>query len=90
MHLSSLVCCGQLTRDAALAEVALPAYPPDMVVPDKIFVAKKLGISVEEFDAIMALPKKRFNDYPNLQNHWAFGRGMDLFRFLKHTLHWVS
>jgi N-acetyl sugar amidotransferase len=90
MHLSSLVACGQMTREEALAEVAKPAYPPDMVEHDKLFVAKKLGIPVEEFDAIMALPKKRFLDYPNLQNHWVFGRGMDLFRFLKHKLHWVS
>ena len=28
----------------------------------------------------MALPKKRYSDYPNLQNHWAFGRGLDLYR----------
>jgi N-acetyl sugar amidotransferase len=90
MHLSSLVACGQLTRDQALVEVAAPAYPLDLVEPDKAFVVKKLGISREEFDAIMALPKKRYMDYPNLQNHWIFGRGMDLFRFLKHKLHWVS
>jgi hypothetical protein len=90
MHLSSLVCCQQLTRDEALAEVSRPAYPPDQVQSDKVFVSKKLGISVEEFDAIMALPKKRYSDYPNLQNHWAFGRGLDLYRFLKHKLHWVS
>jgi len=90
MHLSSLVACGQLTRDEALAEVSRPAYPPDQVESDKAFVAKKLGISVEDFDAIMALPKKRFSEYPNLQNHWIFGRGMDLYRFLKHKLHWVS
>ena len=30
------------------------AYPPEWVEPDKAFVAKKLGISREEFDAIMA------------------------------------
>ncbi len=90
MHLSSLVACGQMTRDQALAEVAEPAYPPDLVEPDKAFVAKKLGVSRAEFDAIMALPKKRYMDYPNLQNHWMFGRGIDLFRFLKHKLHWIS
>jgi len=39
---------------------------------------KSWGISIEEFDAIVALPKKRYSDYPNLQNHWAFGRGLDL------------
>ena len=90
MHLSTLVCSGQITRDAALQEIASPAYPPEWVDPDRVFVAKKLGISSEEFTAIMALPRKRYSDYPNLQNHWAFGRGLDLFRFLKHKLRWVG
>lgn len=90
MHLSTLVCSGQVTREQALGEISTPAYPPEWVEPDKTFVAKKLGISREEFDAIMALPKKRYVDYPNLQNHWAFGRGLDLYRFLKRRLHWFS
>ena len=88
MHLSTLVCSGQMTRAAALAEIAAPAYPPEWVEPDTVFVAKKLGVTREEFDAIMALPKKRYCDYPNLQNHWAFGLGLDLYRFLKNKLHW--
>jgi hypothetical protein len=90
MHLSTLVCSGQMTRGEALDEIAAPPYPADWVEPDRAFVAKKLGISPEEFTAIMAAPKKRYGDYPNLQNHWAFGRGLDLFRVLKHRLHWVS
>jgi N-acetyl sugar amidotransferase len=90
MHLSTLVCSAGMSRAEALAEISRPAYPPEAVEPDKAFVAKKLGITREEFDAIMALPKKRYSDYPNLQNHWAFGRGLDLFRFLRHKLHWVS
>jgi len=90
MHLSTLVCSGQITREQALAEIATPAYPPEWIEPDKAFVAKKLGISLQEFEAIMALPRKRYVDYPNLQNHWAFGRGLDLYRILKHRLRWVS
>jgi N-acetyl sugar amidotransferase len=90
MHLSTLVCSGQMTRNEALQEISMPSYPPECVEPDKAFVAKKLGISREEFDAIMAAPKRRYSDYPNLQNHWAFGRGLDLFRILKHKLHWIT
>ena len=90
MHLSTLICSGQMTRDEALAEIANPTYPPDQVEPDKDFVAKKLGIAREEFDTIMLAPKRRYMDYPNLQNHWIFGRGLDLYRFLKRTLHWFS
>jgi hypothetical protein len=90
MHLSTLVCSGQMTRAAALAEVAMAPSPPEWLDPDRAFVAKKLGVSVEEFTAIMALARKRYSDYPNLQNHWGFGRGLDLFRFLKHKLRWVG
>jgi N-acetyl sugar amidotransferase len=89
MHLSTLICSGQITREQALAEIAIPAYPPEWVEPDTAFVTKKLGITRAEFDAIMAAPKKRYEDYPNLQNHWLFGRGLDLFRFFKHRLGWI-
>jgi N-acetyl sugar amidotransferase len=90
MHLSTLVCSGQISRDDALKEIAAPPYPPEWIEPDTVFVAKKLGITRDEFTAIMAAPKKRYMDYPNLQNHWAFGRGLDLFRVLKHKLRWIS
>ena len=90
MHLSTLICSGQMTRDEALAEMATPSYPPEQIGPDTDFVAKKLGVSREEFAAIMAAPKKCYLDYPNLQNHWALGPGLDLYRFLKHRLRWVD
>jgi len=90
MHLSTLICSEQMTRSAALEEIAFPAYPPEWVEPDTAFVAKKLGISREEFAAIMAAPRKRYQDYPNLQNHWIFSHGLNLFRFFKHKLRWIS
>ncbi len=89
MHLSTLICSGQMTRKAALAEIAVPPFPPESVESDMTFVSKKLGISREEFAAIMAAPKKRYMDYPNLQNHWLFRHGLNLFRFLKHRLRWI-
>ena len=89
MHLSTLICSGQVTRDEALAELATPAYPADWVEPDKAFVAKKLGISLAEFGDVMALPKKTYMDYPNLQNHPLFSRGLDAYRWLKHRARWI-
>ena len=38
----------------------------------------------------MAAPKRQYRDYPNLQNHRAFGRGLELFRILNHKLRWIS
>ena len=77
MHLSTLVCSGQMSRDEALKEMSAPTYPLEWVEPDKTFVAKKLGISREEFDAIMAAPEEALpaTTVLNLQNHWAFGPG---------------
>ncbi len=69
-HLSDLILGGQITRDQALAEMQHDPEPPEQVRLDKMFVAKKLGLSVEQFDEIMALPPRRYEDYPNYSNTW--------------------
>jgi hypothetical protein len=81
MHLSTLICSEQMTRSAALEEIAFPAIRPNGLSRDTAFVAKKLGISREEFAAIMAAPRKLIRTIPNLQNHWIFSHGLNLFRF---------
>jgi hypothetical protein len=64
-HLSSQICSGEITREAAMAELQKPTYAPSMQEEDREYVAKKLGISDAEFDAIMNLPRKSFSDYPS-------------------------
>ena len=64
-HLSSQICSGEITRESALAELQRPTYAPSMQEEDREYVAKKLGISDSEFDAIMNLPRKSFSDYPS-------------------------
>ncbi len=65
-HLSTLICSGQITREEALEEIAQPPYASeDFLKKDYEFVLKKLGITREEFEAIMKLPEKRIYDYPN-------------------------
>jgi N-acetyl sugar amidotransferase len=64
-HLSSLIVSGQLTREAALRELQKPAYSPAEIQEDKEYVCKKLGISVAEFDRLMAEPNKSYQDYAN-------------------------
>lgn len=83
MHLSTLICSGQVGRAAALAELDQPPYDPALAAADKVFVAKKLGVSVAEFDALMALPKRTYADYPNMQNHWLLGPSLRAYRRLK-------
>lgn len=55
-HLSNLICSGQISREQALSELATPPYNPDMLEEDKEYVVKKLGISMKEFEDIMAAP----------------------------------
>lgn len=64
-HLSTLICSGQITREEALKEMQNPPYPPDKAEEDRKYVAKKLGMSDEEFEAILKAPIKSYKDYPN-------------------------
>jgi N-acetyl sugar amidotransferase len=64
-HLSSLICSGELTREAALKELDKPTYQPSMQEDDREYVVKKLGLTDDEFEAILRLPKKTFWDYPS-------------------------
>lgn len=64
-HLSSLIVSGQLARQDALEELMLPPDGPERLVDDKEFVAKKLGITVDEFDAIVAEAPHHYTEYPN-------------------------
>ncbi|HUR58638.1 MAG TPA: N-acetyl sugar amidotransferase [Opitutaceae bacterium] len=64
-HLSSLVVAGSLSRDEALAAMARPTYPPEELRHDRAFVAKKLGLSEDELEALRRAPLKTHRDYPN-------------------------
>lgn len=65
MHLSSLICAGELKREDALKELERPPYPLDQQQADKEFLCKKFNLSIEQFDAIMNLPIKSYHDYPS-------------------------
>jgi N-acetyl sugar amidotransferase len=67
-HFSSLIRSGQITREAALAEMAAPTYPEDMQRDDREYVIKKFGLTEQEFDSILAAPVKSYRDYPNYYN----------------------
>lgn len=64
-HLSSLVVAGEITREEALNQVLISDYTKDQIKKDKEYIAKKLDFSLEEFNAILALPNKTHLDYPS-------------------------
>lgn len=69
-HLSSLIVSGQMTREEALLELQQPTYPADKLATDKEFVAKKIGLSVAEFDRIVEQPPHDYSEYPT--EEWLY------------------
>lgn len=69
-YLAALICSGQITRDEALEELKNPPAKEEMLVNDKEYVMKKLGLSTEEFESIMNGSKKTFDEYPNSDKLW--------------------
>lgn len=64
-HLSDLINAGQMTREAALQELAAPPYPQDLQQQDLVYATKKLGLSTAQFEEIMRADRKSFRDYRN-------------------------
>jgi N-acetyl sugar amidotransferase len=67
-HFSSLILTGQLSRDAALARIAKPAYSADSLAEDFEYIATKLDLTVPQLQDIMAGPNKSYKDYRNAQS----------------------
>lgn len=63
IHLSRLVCSGQMTRDEALAELLTPPYSPELQALDREFVIKKFRLSEAEFDRLMNEPPHQHREY---------------------------
>jgi hypothetical protein len=70
--LSSQICIGQVSREDAQKELQSKPYSNEKIEADKIYIAKKLGISNEEFEAILKLPGKFYNAYPNDEKKLSF------------------
>lgn len=85
-HLSSLICAGEIKRGEALRQLAADPYPIEMQEGDKLYTIKKLGITPEEFERIMNLPKRTYWDYPSygqLYNH-------PIYRGLRAVYKWLG
>ena len=71
-HYSSLILSGLNTRDEALALMEATNYPEELRKQDHEFIAKKLGVSVAELEALIELPPVDFSAYPNSDALWSF------------------
>ena len=63
VQFSSLILTGQMTRDEALEALKSPPWDEKTIGQEIEFVANKLGISVDELNGFMALPKRTYRDY---------------------------
>lgn len=64
-HISSLIVGGEMTRDEGLAEIQIPTSTPEQMAEETEYVLKKLDISEQEWQEILAAPNKTVADYPN-------------------------
>jgi N-acetyl sugar amidotransferase len=62
-HLSDLIFGGQISKAEALEELAKPIYDPKQFKIDYEFVLKKLGLTGDEFDAIMKAPPRSHYEF---------------------------
>ncbi|WP_109302015.1 N-acetyl sugar amidotransferase [Aquimarina sp. AU474] len=72
-HISSMIVSKQITREEALEEMKQEVYPDNSHIEDMEYVAKKLGVSFEEFQKIIDMPNKTYRDYPNNEGLFQFG-----------------
>ena len=70
---SSLILTGQMTREEALDKLKKPAYDPETIDHDIEYVATKLGITVDELNSYMDLPKKTYKDYRSQESIYNVG-----------------
>jgi hypothetical protein len=69
-HLSSLIVSGQLSRDAALAELLRPIYDPSEREVDVDYFCKKLRISREDYEKFVNAEKGSYYDFDNWESRY--------------------
>ena len=73
---STQICTGEITREYALEELKNKPYDPEKIEAEKDYIAKKLGITLKEFEEILSSPPKSYKDYPNNEKKLKFLYGV--------------
>ena len=81
VQFSSLILTKQMTRQDALKKLSKPSFDPLTINHDIEYVANKLGISVQELNSYMYLPKKTYRDYKSQEQ--IYDIGSKILKFLK-------
>lgn len=76
-----------MTREEALEELKKPLYPSEeLLKQDKANIAKKLGLTIPEWEAILVLPAREDKEFPS--NEFLFKTKDFLVRALGIRRHW--
>lgn len=67
-YFSNTILTGQMTREEALKKIKESPYSEDMMKDDMEYIAKKLGVSTDEFKTIINGENKTYKDYNNSLN----------------------
>lgn len=70
---SSLILTNQMTREEALTKLESPAYNPETINEEFEYIARKLGISVDELRGYHEMPLKTYRDYKNQNKLFDMG-----------------
>jgi N-acetyl sugar amidotransferase len=79
-HLSSLILTNQMTRKEALERIKTPELDEQTMIQDFEYVAKKLDLTLSEFQDIFNGENKTYRDYKN--NKFLIELGAKLMRML--------
>lgn len=80
VYFSNEILAGTMTREDALTELKREPYPAETMQKDKEYIAKKLGLSTEEFDRIINGQNRTYSDYRN--SYWLIQLGTAVLRKL--------
>jgi N-acetyl sugar amidotransferase len=62
-HLSSLILARQISRKEALEEIGKPPYDEKELQEHLVYVPKKLGLTLDEFQEIMNTPPRKYQEF---------------------------
>ena len=63
-HLAALVCAGEIEREEALSVLETQPHEAEDFDADREYVVKKLGLTDEQFDEILAQPPRPHESFP--------------------------
>ena len=72
-HFSSLIMTGQMSREQALDRISRPEMGEHFLKQEFEYVAHKLGLTVDELQALFDMPKKTYRDYKNKRHLISLG-----------------